>query len=295
MDRLTSIKSFVEVAHLSSFTKAAERLNLSRLQVSRHVQELEQWLKQRLLHRTTRKVSLTHDGERALIRFERILDETAALITQSIDNKKELSGTIRISSPIGFSQTMLVDAVSSFLSEHPGVTIDIHASDSFTDLVEQRIDIALRYTNAPDETLIARPLMKIGSCLCAAPDYFTQTQPPKTPQELREHNCLVHLKNDSWQLIKSDVSEDIKVNGALVCNDVFTILAATLNGTGVSLLPYDLARTYINDKRLVRILGDYTLPSIQLWAVYLSRSYQTPLVRAFIDFVANMWQEDITP
>jgi len=295
MDRLTAIKSFVEVAHLSSFTKAADRLELSRLQVSRHVQELEQWLEQRLLHRTTRKVSLTKQGEQALIRFERILNEAGALVAQSQQGKTELTGSIRISSPIGFSQTMLVDAVSQFIAEHPKVTIDIHASDSFSDLVEKRIDIALRYTNTPDENLIARPLMKIGSTICASETYLKKYGYPLVPKDLANHNCLVHLSNNHWQLIKDNKVEEVKVSGPLICNDVTTIVQATINGTGIALLPYDLARLHIEKQELVSIFTDFTIASNKLWAVYLSRSYQTPVVRAFIDFIASLWQEDIEP
>lgn len=295
MDRINAIKSFVEVAHLASFTKAAERLELSRLQVSRHVQELEQWLEQRLLHRTTRKVSLTQQGERALIRFERILNETSALVAESIANKTELSGTVRISSPIGFAQTMLVDAVSQFIAQHPRVKVDIHASDSFSNLVEQRIDIALRYTNTPDESLIARPLLKIGACVCASPSYLAKHGAPLTPDELTDHPCLVHLNHNQWRFFNDNTRVEVKVAGPLVCNDVTTIVHAAINSAGIAWLPFDIARSYIQQQQLVPILTEYSLEASQLWAVYLSRSYQSPLVRAFIDFVSDSWQQDILP
>ncbi|GMM83093.1 LysR family transcriptional regulator [Pseudoalteromonas sp. MTN2-4] len=295
MDRITAIKSFVEVAHLTSFTKAAKRLGLSRLQVTRHVQELEQWLEQRLLHRTTRKVSLTQHGEQALQRFERILDETSALIAESTEGRQTLSGTVRISSPIGFAQNMLVNAVSQFIAQHPNVKIDIHASDSFSNLVEQRIDIALRYTNTPDENLIARRLMVIGACVCASPEYLKKHRAPEKPEALAEYPCLVHLSHDKWRFMKAEQSVEVKVNGPLVCNDVPTLVQAAMNGTGIAWLPYDIARSYITEKKLVPILQDYKIENNQLWAVYLSRSYQSPVVRAFIDFVAELWQEDIVP
>ncbi|TLX47168.1 LysR family transcriptional regulator [Pseudoalteromonas phenolica] len=295
MDRITAIKSFVEVAHLSSFTKAAERLSLSRLQVTRHVQELEQWLEQRLLHRTTRKVSLTQHGEQALQRFERILDETSALIAESTEGRQTLSGMVRISSPIGFAQNMLVNAVSLFIAQHPNVKIDIHASDSFSNLVEQRIDIALRYTNTPDENLIARRLMVIGACVCASPEYLDKHRAPEKPEALSDHPCLVHLSHDKWRFIKAEQSVEVKVSGQLICNDVPTLVQAAMNGTGIAWLPYDIARSYITEKKLVPILQDYKIENNQLWAVYLSRSYQSPVVRAFIDFVAELWQEDIVP
>ncbi|POF53899.1 LysR family transcriptional regulator, partial [Vibrio vulnificus] len=114
MDRLDAIKSFIEVANCRSFTQAAETLSLSRLQVTRHVQEVESWLQQRLLHRTTRKVSLTHAGEQAFIRCQRILDEAAALELDAVQSRDSLTGSIRISAPIGFSQHHLIDAVSAF-------------------------------------------------------------------------------------------------------------------------------------------------------------------------------------
>lgn len=295
MDRITAIKSFVEVAHLLSFTKAAERLDLSRLQVTRHVQELEQWLEQRLLHRTTRKVSLTQQGEQALVRFERILDETSALVAESANDKTSLSGTVRISSPIGFAQRMLADAASKFIAQNPNVQIDIHASDSFSNLVEQRIDIALRFTNTPDETLIARPLMAIGACICASKDYLDKNAVPTQPEELKKHPCLVHLSNDKWRFIKDDQSIEVKVAGPLVCNDVTTLIQAAINGTGIAWLPYDIARSYIAERKLEPILQDYKIESNKLWAVYLSRSYQSPVVRAFIDYIAEQWREDILP
>jgi DNA-binding transcriptional LysR family regulator len=217
------------------------------------------------------------------------------LIAQSQQDKTELTGSIRISSPIGFSQTMLINSVSQFISEHPRVTIDIHASDSFSDLVEKRIDVALRYTNTPDENLIARPLMKIGSTICASEIYLKKHGHPIVPKDLANHSCLVHLSNNHWQLIKDNKVEEVKVSGPLISNDVTTLVQATINDTGIALLPYDLARLYIANQELVPILTDYTIASNRLWAVYLSRSYQTPVVRAFIDFVAMLWQEDIEP
>ncbi|AQS37166.1 transcriptional regulator [Shewanella psychrophila] len=293
MDRFTAMRSFVEVANTASFTKAADNLSLSRLQVSRHVQDLESWLKQRLLHRTTRKVSLTHAGEAAIKRCERILDETAALEVEALSQADKLSGTIRIAAPIGLSQNMLIDLVEDFTERHPWVNIDILASDTYSQLVDERIDIALRYTEQPDDNLIARKLFSIDSVLCASDEYLKQHGEPVSPAELTKHNCLVHLGMSEWRFIRDNQQISVTVKGNIQGNDVGLLLRSASRGKGVVRLPCDLANPAIAAKQLRPILLDYHTSASALWAVYLSRSYQLPLVRQFIDFIAEQWQEDI--
>ncbi|HGS4461865.1 TPA: LysR family transcriptional regulator [Vibrio metschnikovii] len=291
MDKLTAMRSFVEVANIGSFTQAAENLNLSRLQVSRHVQEIEDWLKQRLLHRTTRKVSLTASGEEALRQCEKILNQTAELEMRALEQSQSLSGRIRISVPIGLARYLLLDAVEAFTDLHPQVTIDILASDRLAQLVDERIDIALRFTNQPDEQLIARRLFQVDTVACAAPTYLAQHQPIVQPSDLAEHNCFVHLSHHKWEFLRHNQTYSINVNGTIRANDMSLICRATLHGKGIALLPCDLANRYLKDRALIQILPDYHLATSALWAVYLSRSYQSPLVRQFIDFVSTQWDD----
>lgn len=293
MDRLTAMRSFVEVAHCASFTKAAERLDLSRLQVSRHVNDVEAWLEQRLLHRTTRKVSLTTAGEAALIRCEKILHETLALEVASKHHTPILSGTIRIAAPIGLAQNMLIDAVEDFTELHAGVSIQFFASDHFAQLVDERIDIALRYTEQPADNLIARRLMNIDSVICASADYLNQFGEPKVIEDLKNHNCFLHLEKTNWQFIKDNYRTTIEVSGSIMANDLCVLVKAAQHGKGIVLLPCDLANPLISNGSLQAILNDYQVPSSTLWAVYLSRSYQLPVVRQFIDFLAERWSTDI--
>ncbi|EID4417948.1 LysR family transcriptional regulator [Vibrio vulnificus] len=293
MDRLDAIKSFIEVANCRSFTQAAETLSLSRLQVTRHVQEVESWLQQRLLHRTTRKVSLTHAGEQAFIRCQRILDEAAALELDAVQSRDSLTGSIRISAPIGFSQHHLIDAVSAFTGLHPLVTVDILASDRFSQLVDERVDVALRYTDQPDETLIARKLMDIDAVVCATQGYLDEHEPIVEPEDLANHNCLVHLSTHLWRFVADNQISEVSVKGNIRANDLSTLLGAALAGKGVIRLPCDLANPLLQRGNLVSLLNRYTLPSSSLWAVYLSRSYQTPVVRQFIDFIAQRWDQNV--
>ncbi|EOW6614864.1 LysR substrate-binding domain-containing protein [Vibrio fluvialis] len=293
MDRLTAMRSFVEVANTGSFTKAADNLNLSRLQVTRHVQEIEDWLKQRLLHRTTRKVSLTAAGEEALTRCEQILDQTAELEIRALEQSQSLTGSIRISAPIGLAQHLLLDTVEAFTDLHPQVTIDILASDRLSQLVDERVDVALRFTQQPDESLIARRLIQVDTVVCASPQYLQTHDPIAEPADLTRHNCFVHLTNHTWDMVRDNQHFSVKVSGTIRANDMDILRSAALHHKGVVWLPCDLANPYLARGELAKVLADYHTPSSHLWAVYLSRSYQTPLVRQFIDFVAERWQEDI--
>ncbi|MGF1753813.1 LysR family transcriptional regulator [Vibrio makurazakiensis] len=293
MDKLTAMKSFVEVANCSSFTQAAEHLDMSRLQVSRHVQEIESWLKQRLLHRTTRKVSLTAAGEEALKRCEKILHETAELEVTALNTTEHLSGTIRIAAPIGLTQNMLLDVVEQFTDLHPNITVELFASDHFTQLVDERIDIALRYTDKPDDSLIARKLMEIDSVVCASKEYLVRFGEPLHIEDLQNHNCLRHLGTSEWGFVKDNQHRSIEVKGSIKANDVGVIVRAAQHGKGIARLPCDLANPLIESGVLQPILRDFSVPNSALWAVYLSRSYQLPVVRQFIDFIAEKWFEDI--
>ncbi|ASK53819.1 LysR family transcriptional regulator [Vibrio tarriae] len=293
MDRLTAMRSFIEVANTASFTQAADNLNLSRLQVSRHVQEIEDWLKQRLLHRTTRRVSLTAAGEEALQRCEQILHQTMELEMRALEQSGALRGSIRISAPIGLTQNMLLDAVIAFTDLHPQVHFDVLASDRFSQLVDERVDIALRFTQQPDENLIARRLLEVGMVVCATQEYLVQHAPIELPQDLAHHNCLVHISGNKWDFVKNNEQFSVLVNGNIRANDMGTLCRAALNHKGIIRLPCDLANPLLQAGQLQALLPNYYLPSSSIWAVYLSRSYQTPLVRQFIDFLAERWQEDL--
>ncbi|NVK37575.1 MAG: LysR family transcriptional regulator [Gammaproteobacteria bacterium] len=293
MDRLTAMRTFVEVAKTASFTQAAEHLAMSRLQVSRHVQEIESWLQQRLLHRTTRKVSLTSVGEDVLKQCEQILHQAGELESQALLQSQQLTGNIRIASPIGLAQGLLLDVIAGFTQDHPQVKIDILASDSLSQLVDERIDIALRYTNEPDESLIARKLLALDSVICASPAYLKQHGEPNSPQELAQHNCFIHQQYKQWRFVKDNQHYPVQVSGNVSANELGTLSRLAVRGNGIVLLPCDLANPLIEAGKLTPILSAYTLPSTNLWAVYLSRSYQLPVVRQFINYIANSWNKDI--
>lgn len=295
MDRLTAMHSFSLVAKLGSFTQAAERLGLSRLQVTRHVQELETWLSQRLLHRTTRKVTLTDAGEQALNHFQEILHQAGMLGQLAQQQAQQLRGTLRVAAPIGLAQQWLVAPVRQFCQRHPAVTIELIVADSNADLVQQRVDIALRFATSPDPQLIARRLMTIDSVICAAPSYLLSAPALEKPNDLAQHPCLVHLHQQQWAFVDRQQVTSVVVSGPVRANDLQTLVHLAVQGLGVVRLPCDLANPLLVSNQLRRVLADWPLPQHSLWAVYLSRQYQSPLVRQFIDFIAEHHAADITP
>ncbi|MGB1293029.1 MAG: LysR family transcriptional regulator [Pseudoalteromonas sp.] len=293
MDKITAIQSFVEVARTGSFTKAANNLDLSRLQVTRHVQDIEYWLSLRLFHRTTRKVSLTNQGEEALVYCKQLLSTVSDLQSRAHSHNNDLVGTVRIAAPIGLGQNLLFDAIEEFVGLHPNTKFQMVLSDSLSQLVDERVDIALRYTHQPDEQLIARKLMFISTVVCASPDYLANNSPIITPQDLLKHNCLSHSGSSTWHFLGENSDEKISVKGNIEANDMTVLRKAAIRGIGVANLPCDLAQEYLKTKQLVKVMPNYSTPGNHLWAVYLSRNFQQNLVRAFIDFLAQRWQHDI--
>ncbi|WDE06318.1 LysR family transcriptional regulator [Thalassomonas viridans] len=293
MDKFEALTSFVEVASTGSFTRAAQQLDLSRVKVTRHVQELESWLNVRLFHRTTRKVTLTAPGQDVMQHCQRILNEVAGLESLARSHNEELMGEIRIATPIGFGQNLLYELVETFTARHPKVVIQLMMSDRNAQLVDERIDVALRFTDQPDEAFIARRLMSIESAVCCSEQYLHKHGPVSTPEQLEQHNCLIHLSQRRWSFLVDQQQMRVPVSGSICANDLGVLVRAALNGAGVVYLPCDLANPYLQSGELIQLLPEVPLPVMSLWAVYLSRSYQRPVVRAFIDFLAQQWQEDI--
>lgn len=293
MDKLNSITSFVEVARTRSFTQAAEHLGLSRLQVSRHIQDIEKWLNLRLFHRTTRKVSLTIQGEEALSYCQQILNQVSDLQSRAHSHNNELVGTIRLASPIGLGQHKLFDAIEAFTKRHPHTRFELLLSDSLSQLVDDRVDIALRYIHQPDEGLIARKLMYIATAVCASKAYLTQHDTISDPNDLATHNCLVHKKHSVWQFQRNGNTKKVTVKGNIVANDMGVLLKAAKQGMGIAHLPCDLANDHLLSGELIKVLPEYTTVGSHIWAVYLSRNFQQNVVRAFIDFLAELWHHDI--
>jgi DNA-binding transcriptional LysR family regulator len=294
MDRLRSMQIFVEVAKSAGFSAAAERIGLSRAQVSKSVMQLEQHLGTRLFNRTTRRISLTDVGKAYLERCIDILqdiDETEAI---AAEQTREPRGRLTISAPTSFGILHLQQALPAYLRQHPQVQVSINLADRFIDVVDEGFDLVIRIAELEDSTLIARRLAPCQRLLCAAPAYLEQHGIPRVPQDLALHPCLVYsneLKPDTWRLQGPSGIESVRVNGPLCADNGDILRASAVAGLGVTLLPTFIVGADLQSGRLQQVLADYCPPTISIYAVYPSRRYLSARVRSFVDFLADYFGE----
>lgn len=293
MDRLTAMRVFVEVATSGSFSATAERLEMSRAMVTRYVGEMEQWLQARLLQRTTRSVTLTDAGEQALRRCQQMLalvedieEETTAT------TEGELRGQLRLTCSVSFAYAQLGTAIADFLALHPQLKIDLDASEGSLNLVEKRIDLAIRISSGPDPMLIARPLARCDSVLVASPAYLARHGVPALPADLERHRCLSYANfgKSVWELSQNGRTERVAVSGHFSANEATTLLRAALAGGGIALQPTYLANPHIASGELRALLPGWELPVMAINALYTSRRHQSPAVRALLDFLVERFK-----
>lgn len=287
MDRLTALRVFVSVVEQGSLSGAGEKLDMSRAMVSRYLAELESWMGARLLHRTTRRLSLTGPGEEALNRARAMLalgEEMEQIAVKGDDAPK---GQLRITSSYSLSEALLVGAANDYLAQYPGTAIDILLLDRTVNLVEERIDLAVRITNDLDPNLVARRLGTCHSVVCASPAYLANHPAPQRVQDLALHNCLTYtyFGKSLWEFNGPDGPESVPVSGNLSANISNLLLEATLGGAGISLQPRYSAQPYLERGELVPLLTQWQPKRLGVYGVYATRKQMSPLLRSFLDFL----------
>lgn len=292
MDKLTAAKVFVDVAMSGSFTATADRLKMSRPMVTRYIEAMEKWLNVRLLHRTTRKVTLTTAGERCLKDVEAWLEQAQSLVALS-DNNEELSGMVKVATSMSFGFSQLVPALLDFMSMHPKVHVDIDLQDSVADLAESQIDLAIRIASNPDSSLMGKPIGVCRSILVASPEYLTSKGNISEPDELSKHSCLGYknFQQHVWHLTKGSEQKSVDVECKLTANEATTLLHAALLGGGVAIQPTYLANKYIESSKLHPVLSEWKPADLTIYALYSSRKYQSPIIRALIDFLQKYFRD----
>ena len=292
-DIVSELSFFVLLAKLGSLSATARELGITPPAVTKRLMLMEQRLGVRLLNRTTRRVSLTSEGETYLSQASRILGEIRDMEESVSSSRAEPKGLLRVNATLGFGRTAIAPLVSGFAQRYPEVEVQLQLTDRALNLVEEGYDLGIRFGELPDTRLGARKIMSNRRYLCASPAYLARHGVPHAPSDLARHRCILHRQNDDaysiWKLEKGRKSETVKVRGSLSSNDGDVVLGWALDGHGILLRSeWDLAR-YLESGRLQKVLDDYTLPSADLYAYYPSRRQQPAKVRAFIDFlVANL-------
>jgi DNA-binding transcriptional LysR family regulator len=293
MDRMTAITVFVEVADRGSLTAAADALSLSRAMVSRYLAALEDWLGVRVLHRTTRRISLTPAGEAALTRCRTLLELGEDLRAALASPDDAPHGRIRITCSTSFGLSHLARAVADYVARYPGTAVDMMLLDRAVNLVEERIDLAIRISSQLDPGLIARKLSVCRSVLCASPGYLARHGAPQRPEDLSAHNCLTHhyVGRHLWHLERDGHRTPVEVDGNLTANDAIALLQAVHADAGIAMLPTYLVAPLVRSGELSAVLPDYRLDVMGIYGVYGSRRQMPLIVRSFLDFLAARFGE----
>ena len=281
---------FVLLAKLGSMSATARELGVTPPAVTKRLMTIEQRLGVRLVNRTTRRLSLTGEGESYLAQASQILDSIREMEESVSSARAEPKGLLRVNATPGFGRTTIAPLVSRFAHDHPQVEVQLQLTDRPIGLVEEAYDLAIRFGELPDSRLSARKLMSNKRFLCASPAYLGAAGEPRTPRELHLHRCILHRQNDdaygTWRLLKGQTEELVKVRGAVSSNDGDVVLNWALEGHGiVQRSEWDAAK-YLASGRLKEIMPGYTLPPADLYVYYLSRRHLPAKVRAFIDFLA---------
>ncbi len=284
-----AMRVFAAVVDGGSQSAAAEQLDLSRPAVSRYLAELEAWAGARLMHRTTRKLSLTAAGSEMLPRCRQVLELTDDLRSTVALSDSAPQGLLRLTASSSFGHAQLAQAVADFLVLHPAVSVDMVLLDRAVNLVEERIDLAIRISNEIDPNLIARRLTICRSVVCAAPAYLKLHGRPKRLEELGQHNCLSHFYygKSLWHFEQDGAPASVAVGGNLSANDTSTLLQAAIAGAGVALLPTYLAAAPLRAGQLTALLPGAKPADLSIHAVYASRKNMSAALRAMLDFLVE--------
>jgi DNA-binding transcriptional LysR family regulator len=297
MDRLTATRVFVCVVEHGSLTQAAEHLDMSTAMVSRYLAAMEDWLGSRLLHRTTRRISLTEAGQTALASCRQMLEIAEDVRHQAGIASRVPSGRLRIACSPSFAEAQLASALVEFQSRHPQVDFTLMAADRSVDLAAERIDLAVRISNTLEPGFIARKLADCRSVLCASPDYLKSHGEPRTPADLASHLCLTHafVSPGQYRLKHARQAVEISVAERFSTNEAAVLRRAVLSAGGMAILPTYYVGEDLRQGRLVKVLPGYEPETLGIHAIYLSRQHQPLALRLLVDFLADRFSGCVAP
>jgi len=294
--RFDGLEAFVTVVEAGSFSQAAERLGIARSMVSRRIAELEGRLGAQLLHRTTRRLSLTEAGRDFYERASRILIDIDEAEQSVASGQTELRGRLRLAAPLSFGVLHLASALDEFARQHPELLLDIELDDRVINLVEEGFDLAVRIGNLQDSTLVARQLAPIRFVVCASNDYLRRHGEPSHPDELSSHDGLYYgnlPEHLQWTFTGSDgesVTSRPKVR--LRSNNGDLLLRAGIDGLGIAVMPTFICHQAIAAGSLIPILRDWHPQPATLYAVYSSRRHLPARVRLLIEHLKQCFGEN---
>jgi DNA-binding transcriptional LysR family regulator len=298
MDRFLEMQAFVAVVEAGSFVGAAETLQMSKSVVSRVISELEQRLGVRLLQRTTRRLSLTREGEVFQERCRELLAGMLDAEAEVTRHAGEVIGELRLSAPVTFGLMHLAPLWPAFMARHPRVLLDLTLSDRVVDLVDEGYDLAVRIAQMPSSSLVSRRLAATRLMLCATPRYLSEHAPLTHVSDLAEHPVFAYkllATGEQWHFEGPDGMSVVKVNPRMRSNSGDSCCAAALQHQGLVLQPSFLVGEHLRSGALVEVLPAFSSTELGIYAVYPSRKQLAPKVRHMVDFLVDAFQTPAWP
>lgn len=289
MDRLDGMKLFVRVAELGSFSAVAQQMNVARSVVTRQVAALEAHLGTMLIARSTRRLSLTSTGAAYLEKCREILGLVEAAEASLTEERQAPRGHIRVTLPFTFGLRQLMPMFGDFMSEHPGISVELDFSDHRLNLIEGGFDLAIRIAERLDPGDIARKIGGSQEVVVAAPDYLSRNGRPRHPQELARHECFGYLlaSRSSWPFVIDGETRWFPVGGRLQANHGEALLDAAIRGLGITRAPTFMTEQSVREGRLEILLRKFPAPTLGIYAIFPSNRYVPHRVRTLVEFIAQ--------
>jgi len=293
MDRIDLLQVFVRVAETGSFTRAADRLGLPRASVSTAVQQLETRLGSRLLHRTTRRVGLTPDGEVMLERARALVADMEDMEQQFLPARGQVSGRLKVDVPSRIARRLIAPALPDFFALHPAIELELGSSDRAVDLVLEGIDCALRVGPLANSSLVARPLGHFTLINCASPAYLEHHGTPRTPADLPEHVAVNYASPTSgraapWEWLRDGETSTLRMRSQVAANNAETYIACALAGLGLIQIPAYDVREHLAAGELVEVLPDARAEPLPVQLVYPHRRNLSRRMQAFVGWLETV-------
>jgi DNA-binding transcriptional LysR family regulator len=293
MDLIGALRAFVRVTETGSFSAVARETHVSQSAVTRLVAQLEQHFDVRLFHRTTRRLSLTDDGQVLLSHARHMLESADEMETVLGRQSGAPRGLVRLGTSVA-GGLFLATRLPVLLKRHPGLSVELVMRDQESDMIEDRLDLAFRSGEIGDASLVARRVGNLGRAVVAAPVYLERSGAPSIPEDLATHTCLIHdatAEPETWRFAGPDGPIRVQVTGAFIANDSEAVRRAARAGHGIALLPEIQLIDDLRAGRLFRLLEDYPSQRVPVHIVYPSRRNLAPRTRVVMDFLVEQTRE----
>lgn len=297
MDGMSDLAFFALLAKAGNMAVTAQHMGVTPSTVTKRLAALEKRLGVRLLHRTTRRMSLTDEGELFLREGARILDDLTLLEQRLAGARARPRGLLKVHATLGFGRQHVGPAVANFTARYPDVQVQLDVSDRALNVVGEGYDVAVHVGELPDARLTARRIVSNQRVLCATPDYLARAGTPAHPNDLQRHQCIVLRQSDEtfglWHFQAGSRSESIKVRGDLSTNDGEVALNWALAGRGILMRSTWNTAPYFRSGALVQVLSPWRMPPADIVAVYPTRENLSAKTRAFIDFLVETFEGQV--